>query len=284
MSQPAEVFPFSAAVLRAPLLGFVDLGDDDRPHQGVSYTVVPADSDAVGARPVVDGEHYFEMDIQGFYSGDMPDITETNEGLLRLEVDVRDPQSTSTSKRAAQLVNFTVRDYDNAGGFLARGAFRRVVFGRHVNLHVTLVELDADLSEYFNKVETVVRDSGLAEVDVISSIPYLDVAAKLVGSIVKNFGRNPDDPIWEERMLLETEPLPGSPFLRTGMYIMVDRHALVEQFGSDPVPQLVLRDGVLYAGKEPDSRSVTAAHFRFSVRVRSADETLNSALIAAPDA
>lgn len=250
-------------VLSAPVLFFVNVDTGKDPEDGKEYELIPAGSSKVRSRAVPKGPYRtFLLDIHKFFSGDMPDMTDTNEGLLRLEVDTRDPQEIDTAKRAAVVAKFRVRDWEDSQGFLSRGVYRNVLFSDFVNLHISLVELDQSLGGYFEKVEKVFDESGLGELDMVKSIPFLDIGRKLVGGILDTFGKNKDDVLWEERPILSLAAAPASANLRSGIYVMVDRRALNNQPGL-----LVYRDGDVLVEKA----RLKAMHFVFSIEVKTAN-------------
>lgn len=262
----------SHGIAQATLLGFVLLGDDQTPRSGHAYPVVPASAAEVVsvAPPAGSAPWHFDMNIEDFYSGDMPDFTGKNEGLLRLEVDTLLPQDDAKDKRAAHLVKFKVQDFDYAGGFQSRGAFRNVRFTQYVTLRVTADEIDPNLKSVLSTVERVVDESGLAEVDVLKSIPYLDVGVKLTKSLARNVAFNKNDPIWAEQIILELDPITGSAALRSGIYFLISRTALLNQVtqgdkgqGEGPVA-LTYKDNALLV----NDQQVRATHFRLAVRVR----------------
>lgn len=252
----------SVESVQATILTFVHLDGDATPKKDKSYRVIPAYSEEVGQAPYPGTPWmYLDLDIQTFYSGDMPDFTSNNEGVMRLQLDARDPQDHAKVKPASQLLKFRVRDHDYAPGFNTRGAFANVLFSSLVNLTVEVDELDQDASVIFDKVEAVVTDSGLGEIDVVQNFPYLDVGVKLMKSIVKNFGRNPDDPVWRDRMTLRPTPIAGSAFLRPGIYFLIGKKTLPDDHSEFSfVNERLLLDG----------KQVHATHFRFGVNLRPA--------------
>lgn len=250
-------------VRSAPVMLFVNVESGNDPLDGVSYDLIPAGSAKVRERSVPRGPYRtFLLDIHKFYSGDMPDMTDTNEGLLRLEVDTRDPQNIDTAKRAAVIARFKVRDFEDSQGFLYRGVYRNVLIEEFVNLHISLVELDTSVGSYFAKVEKVFDESGLGELDMVKSIPFLDIGRKLVGGMLDAFGKNKDDVLWEERPILSFDAAAGSASLRSGIYVIVDGRALQNQPGP-----LTYKDGKVFVKES----GLKAMHFVFSIQVRTAN-------------
>jgi hypothetical protein len=248
---------------RAPHIGFVHLDGDIAPVQGKKYPVVPASALPLGELPYpTTPRSYLDLDVQQFYSGDLPDVWGKNEGLLRIQIDTRAPQDLSREVTASFLTKFKVDDHAYAGGFESRGVFRNVLFDQYVNVRFALYELDTDVGVYVDKVMQVVKDSGLGKVDVLKGIPYLDVGTKLIESIAKNFGKNPDDEIWTEIPVFQFRPVPGSVFLRSGIYVVADRPDADRTFPDD----LWYRDGHLTVG----SSTYDVTHMIFAIGVRSA--------------
>lgn len=210
---------------RAPFIGFVHLDPDPVPLQGKAYPVIPAGAAPMSALPYpVSPSVFLDLDLHAFYSGDLPDAGwNGNEGMLKLQVDTRAPQDLSAEATASFVTQFKVGDYAYAPTFATRGVFRNVLFTEFVNLRISLFELDSDLSEGFDRIKKVIDESGLSKIDVLKGIPYLDVGTKLIESLVRNFGKNPDDDLWGELPIFQLRPLIGSAFLRNGIYVTVDQ-------------------------------------------------------------
>ncbi|RYP88652.1 hypothetical protein EKO23_01820 [Nocardioides guangzhouensis] len=227
-----ESFRGGTGPSRAPHIGFVNLNGETAPKIGAAYDVVPASALPLQDLAVPETPRtFFDLDLHAFYSGNLPDgLIGSNEGLLRIQVDTRAPQDLSNEVTASFVTKFRVRDDEYAPSFASRGVFRNVLFENFVNLRLGLIELDSDLSVYFDKVKKVIDDSGLAQVDVLKGIPYLDVGTKLVNSLVQNFGKNADDVLWSELPILQLHPLIGSVFLRAGIYAVIDRSSEQQGF------------------------------------------------------
>lgn len=197
----------------------------------------------------------------------MPDIGwGGNEGLLKVQVDTRAPQDLATEATASFVTQFRARDNRYAPTFASRGVFRNVLVTEFVSLRISLFELDSNLSEYFDRVKSVIDDSGLAKVDVLKGIPYLDVGTKLVESLVRNFGKNPDDELWGELPIFQLSPLIGSAFLRNGIYVLVDQP--VDRSRIDD-GELTYRDNKLEMG----SNQLEETHLILSLGLRPANIT-----------
>lgn len=208
---------------RAPHIGFVDLNGDVGPAEGKTYSVLPASALKLADLPTpASPRMHVDLDLHAFYSGDLPD-SRSSEGMLRIQVDTRSPQDLTAEATASFLTKFRAKDKEYVGGFHSRGVFRNVLVDQYINLRFALVEFDTDAAVYFDRILKVVKDSGLDEVDVIKGIPYLDVGTKLIESIVRNFGKNQDDELWTEVPILQIVPIPGSIFLRNGIYVIIDR-------------------------------------------------------------
>lgn len=262
MQQLVQVQAETAASSRAPLMGFVLTGDDPSPARGKTYPITPADSLELAALPLPPGpERYFDLDVLGFYSGDLPDIPwQGNEGLAKIQVDTRAPQDVTKDATASFVAKFSVRDYSYASQFLYRGVFRNVIFSDYVNLRFGLTELDGDAATYFDKVQSVLKDiPEVKQLDVLKGIPYLEVGTKLVEGIVRTFGRNPDDVLWTETPLLSADPLSGGAFLRRGIYVVFDRGSY------DHFPEaMTFIDGAVLVGDD----QLTETHMVLSIGVR----------------
>lgn len=247
---------------RAPHIGFVHLDGDVAPAEGKSYQVIPASALPLGGLPIPAGPHaYLDLDLHAFYSGDLPDFGRS-EGMLRLQVDTRAPQDMTTEVTASFLTKFSTGDNAYVGGFASRGVFRNVLFEEYVNLRFALVELDTDIDVYFDKILKVVKDSGLSQIDVLKGIPYLNVGTKLIESVVHTFGKNPDDELWTEVPIFQLHPITASVFLRSGIYVILDRSAANAGFPAG----LTYRDG----GLRLAGGTLETTHLIFGVGLRQA--------------
>lgn len=208
-------------------LGFVDLSGDSRPKRDEAYDLVPASGAKLEGLPFPEEADYrrLGLDLYSFYVENLPDFTSSNEGMIKIQVNTRNPQDLSESPMDATFVTeFEVRDGHYAPTFLSRGVFRNVLFQEWINLKVDLFELDADASAYYEKVKGLI--DGVPEIkslDVLAGIPYLHVATKLFDGIIRTFGKNPDDHIWGEFPTLELNPIIGGAFLRNGIYVLFEQ-------------------------------------------------------------
>ena len=203
-------------------LGFVDLGDDAYPDSSKVYQLKSASDISMAKIPFPDGspEKRLDLTLISLFIEDLPDFTSNNEGLLKIDINTRNPQNTDDRKEISSGVEFEVKDKNYAPGIDNRGVFRNIIFRDFVNLGLKLVEIDSDLSETYNKVKGIVNGvEGLETLDVLNGIPYLEVATGLVDGIINVFGKNEDDVVWSNLPLLDVEPGPGSAFLRTGIYV-----------------------------------------------------------------
>jgi hypothetical protein len=213
---------------RALQLGYVSLGGDHpRPKQGVEYKVVTASSEAVGAvaAPTTPFRRA-HLDLYEFFIDDLPDFLSKNkEGLLKVQVSTKNPQDLDGSMfDAAFATEFRGRDGSYAPSFLYRGVFRNVLLQDWINLKFELYELDTDASEYYAKIKGVIdKIPEVKNLDVLKGIPYLNLATQLFDGIITTFGRNPDDHLWGELPIMEVEPTPGGAFLRTGIYVLMEK-------------------------------------------------------------
>jgi hypothetical protein len=249
---------------RAVALGFVDLADKghSRPQPGESYAIIPASSEAMANLPTPPTRYKrLDLDLFEFYSADMPDFWGANEGLAKVYVDTRDPQSIDgTPVTAAFVTKFTVEDRSYAPTFLYRGVFRNVVVEEWANLGVDLYEMDTDASVYYEKIKGVI--DGVPEIkslDVLKGIPYLGLATSLFDGIIKTFGKNPDDHLWGEIPILEVSPLVGGAFLRSGIYVLFERKY---KNTAIRIEDLSYKDGRLV------SESDLSNHLIFGLRLR----------------
>jgi hypothetical protein len=241
-------------------MGFVVLGPDSAPARGKSYDVVPADALEIASLPFpASPERFFDLDVLSFYSGDLPGWGR-NEGLVKIQVDTRPPQTVGSDVTASFVTKCSVRDYKYAPGFLYRGVFRNVIFGDYLNLRFGLTELDGDAGPFLDKVQSVLRDvPELKQLDILKGIPYLELGTKLVEGILRTFGRNPDDEVWTETPLLSLEPLTAGAYLRRGIYIVFDRG----EFNHFPETMTYVDGSVLLAEEQ-----LRNTHLIFSTGVR----------------
>lgn len=208
-------------------LGFVDLLGDSRPKRDKIYDLVSASSARLEDLPFPDDSDFrkLSLDLYSFYVEELPDFIGKNEGMIKVQVNTRNPQNLSESPSdVTSVTEFKAEDGHYAPAFLYKGLFRNVIFREWINLRIDLYELDTDAAEYYNKIKSVI--DGVPEVknlDVLAGIPYLGVATKLFDGIIKTFGRNPDDHIWGEFPTLELVPVIGGAFLRSGIYVLFEQ-------------------------------------------------------------
>lgn len=251
---------------RAVGLGFVDLAakNHNRPQKGEQYDLIGVSSESLEALPTPATRFKrLDLDLYEFYSADLPDVWGKNEGLVKVSVDTRDPQSLDGSPTiAAFATDFIAKDGAYAPTFLYRGVFRNVIFEEWVNLGFDLYEMDTDAGVYYDKIKKVI--DGVPEIknlDVLKGIPYLDLATNLFDGIIRTFGRNPDDHLWGEIPILELDPLVGGAFLRSGIYVLFERTA---KGTAVAIEDLAYRDGRLLH----EGGSALSNHLIFGVRLR----------------
>ena len=211
---------------RALEIGFVNLNEDKRPKRNTEYEVVSASSDLLADLSYPDSDiKKMSVDLFKLYIDNLPDFTSDNEGLIKIQVDTRNPQDLDGETNDATFASeFQVSDGSHAPTFLYRGVFRNVLLRDWVNLRFDLYELDTDSSVYYEKIKSVLSNvPEINNLDVLKGIPYLNLATNLFEGVITTFGKNPDDHIWGEVPLLELEPIPGSAFLRTGIYVLFER-------------------------------------------------------------
>lgn len=207
-------------------LGFMDLGSDTWQEEGKQYAIIPASSGKLRNLSVPDSAvKSLKVDVLAFYNDHLPDFWGgTKEGLFKVSINTLDPNSTAVSKNEVTVaIDFKVKDGNYAAGFLHKGIFKNVLFTDFINLKFDLFEVDKDLDVYYDKVKKVI--DGVPEMrtlDILNGIPYLNLATKLFDGIIKTFGKNADDHIWNEMPSLEISPLLGGAFLRDGIYVIFE--------------------------------------------------------------
>ncbi len=211
---------------RALEIGFVNLNEDKRPKRNTEYEVISASSDLLADISYPDADiKKMNVDLFKLYIDDLPDFTSNNEGLIKIQVDTRNPQDLDGDTNDATFASeFQASDGSHAPSFLYRGVFRNVLLRDWVNLRFDLYELDTDSSVYYEKIKSVLTNvPEINNLDVLKGIPYLNLATHLFEGVINTFGKNPDDHIWGEVPLLELDPIPGSAFLRTGIYVLFEK-------------------------------------------------------------
>ena len=208
-------------------LGFVDLSGDKRPMRDKAYDVVEASSARLEDLSFPEATEFrrLSLDLYNFYVEDLPDFTSNNEGMMKLQINTRNPQDLAEIPTDMTFVTkFQAKDKSYAPSFLYRGVFRNVLFREWINLRIDLFELDTDADVYYDKIRSVI--DGVPEIrnlDVLAGIPYVGVATKLFEGIVRTFGKNPDDHIWGEFPTLQLIPVVGGAFLRSGIYVLFEK-------------------------------------------------------------
>lgn len=273
---PIEAFQmketdFPTRVLK---LGFVNLGDDNRPKNNKRYDIISASDGAMESIEYPDTLYKrLDLNLYAFYIDDLPDFTKKNEGLLKISVNTRNPQNIqATDNDATTATNFQAEDGSYAPTFLSRGVFRNVLFENMINLKFDLYELDTDAGEYFNKVKQVVNDvPEIKNLDVLKGIPYLNLASSLFESIINTFGKNPDDYLWGEIPTLEIDPTIGGAFLRSGIYVLFEEiNSHKEKIGFSHLEYLNERVVL----KKETKRQGLSNHLIFGIRLKKYEEKL----------
>jgi hypothetical protein len=212
---------------RALMLGFVDLGTDPRPVANKIYPVISASNSQMESLPVPTTVFKrLNLDVLCFYNDNMPDFLGGNkEGLFKISINTRDPQNLNNSENDVVIaIDFKVKDRQYAAGFLHKGLYRNVIFNEWINLKFNLFELDTDAGVYFDKVKGVIDGvPELKNLDILKGIPYLNLATKLFEGVIRTFGKNADDHLWQEIPIIEINPSIGGAFLRSGIYVIFER-------------------------------------------------------------
>lgn len=252
-------------------LGFVDLGNDLYPDATKIYPLKSASDICMAGLPYPANsmERRLDLTLISLFIEDLPDFTANSEGLLKIDINTRNPQNTNDRKEISSAVEFEVKDKSYAPGINNRGVFRNIIFRDFVNLGLKLVEIDSDLSDTYKKMKEVVNGvEGLGTLDVLNGIPYLDVATGLVDGIIDVFGKNEDDVVWSNLPLLDVEPGPGAAFLRTGIYVAYQ--IMNESYDKEVNhADLVYRDGKIEIKEGVDIQGGISNCLTFSVRLRS---------------
>ena len=251
-------------------LGFVDLAGDTNPDSKKTYKVKSSSDISMQniGYPKESFEKRLDLTLISFFIEDLPDFTSNNEGLVKIEINTRNPQNTAEKMDVATAVQFVVKDGDYAPGVDNRGVFRNIIFRDFVNLGLSLIEIDGDFTATYNKVKGIInRVDGLKTLDILDGIPYLNLATSLVDGLITAFGKNEDDVVWSNLPLLDLDPGPGVAFLRSGIYIAFEAKNATNGSSidfSDIVfndGKVKLRDGVTIKGGLPNCLA-------FSLRIR----------------
>lgn len=225
-------------------LAFMDLDTDSWQEQGKHYSIIPASSGKLRKLSVPDSVvKSLKVDVLAFYIDHLPDfLGGTKEGLFKVSINTLDPNSTAVSENEVTVaIDFRVKDGNYAAGFLHKGIFKNVLFTDFVNLKFDLFEVDKDVNVYYDKIKKVVDSvPEMRTLDILNGIPYLNLATKLFDGIIKTFGKNADDHIWNEMPSLEISPLLGGAFLRDGIFVIFEeRNSKKEKV---TVEDLLLKD------------------------------------------
>ena len=169
-------------------LAFVDLKEDERPLQAKLYDVKPVSSVNLGKRAFPTTEYKrLDLTLTRLFIEDLPDWTKKNEGLLKLQVNTRDPLALGDPPVEASFVaEFLVEEGGFAPTFLYRNIFRNVLFREHVDIRVNLFEVALLLQ---------VVKIPLQAIEFERRKQHEQTAQKLVGpkrSRVQNFQRHKD--------------------------------------------------------------------------------------------
>lgn len=249
-------------------LAFVDLAGDSYPQRDKEYDLIPASGSKLEKLPFPDSTQYkrLSLDLYDFYVEDLPDLFSSNEGMIKIQVNTRNPQNLNeTPSNATFVTKFEAKDGAYAPTFLYRGVFRNVLFREWINLRIDLYELDTDAAVYYDRVKSVIDNvPEIKNLDVLVGIPYLGVATKLFEGIIRTFGKNPDDHIWGEFPTLELTPLIGGAFLRSGIYVLYEKR---NKAGED-----ISVNTLSYKNREVNVKSGSTKisnHLIFGIRVRS---------------
>jgi len=207
-------------------MGFVKLNQDTKPITDKEYEIITPDDSSMAdlLYPTNNDIFCLDIDILNFFIDDLPDFGKSNEGLLKIQLSTRNPQNLDNSPVDATFIaQFSGKDNSYSSSFLYRGAFRNVIFRRCLNIRFDLYELDTDLNVYYDKMKSVISDiPEIKSLDILNGIPYINLATKLFDGIIKVFGKNEDDHVWGEVPILDIDPIPGSAYLRSGIYVIYE--------------------------------------------------------------
>ena len=268
-----------AKKMRPTSLGFVNLGNDSNPKPGTKYPIVDVASDVVGSLKYPQTEFKnVQVRLLNMYIEDLPDFGNKNESLLKLKAHTRTRDNSGTvsgnKEDLSFSLEFNVKDFSPAPGFLQRVVFRNMLVNQFLELETDLVELDKGLIDEYKKVKKIVTDSGLDGVDAINSVPYIKVATKLFDGIISTFGKNADDQVWKEMPSLDFSPGPGGAFLRTGIYVLYESRSAYKEYGLKtrpgkkmPITKLRYKDNEIL--HESDKKWPISNHLIFMINVSS---------------
>jgi len=93
-------------------------------------------SDISQAPPAGEQKQLYEADMSllSFYVEDLPDFSNKNEALLKIEINSRDPKNAQSKNNFTFALDFKARDGDYAPGFLSRKIFRSALFDDQITL------------------------------------------------------------------------------------------------------------------------------------------------------
>ncbi len=206
-------------------LGYIWIADADYPDPANSYDMISPTSPKLADLPYPRNAEYRQLDmtVLNFYTRDLPDLTHTNEGLLDLSINTRNPRDPAQKERIRLSLDFTAQDGEYVPDFRFRRVFRSILFRDYVELQFELIEIDEDLKESYARVKEVLGDiRGISVLDVAMGMPYVAVVSRIMERLVGVFGRNQSDVVWKNSLTLELEPPPGACFLRPGIYVIYE--------------------------------------------------------------
>ena len=119
----------------------------------------------------------------------------------------------------AATLSLNVRDERRAAVDFELG-FANVMFKNRLILGIELTELDRGARQYYERIrEAVGAEAGNQILDVLKPVPYLELATKVADGLIKAFGNASPDKVWSSNPVFAVDPLPGAPYLRTGIYV-----------------------------------------------------------------
>jgi hypothetical protein len=208
--------------------GFIDLAGSHAPKAGVEYSVLDAFDDEIESAPVGRGcgaddvGYLLTLQILTLWIDDLPDIGRVNEGVLKLTGRTRAVDSPEDKIDVSNSLDFRVRDNTRAGVDFNLG-FTNLLIKNRLVLGFDLIELDKDASLYYQKVKDAIDpDLGKQVMDLAKSVPYLELATKLVDGLIQAFGKNANDPVWASSPMFAVRPAIGAPYLRSGIYVVYE--------------------------------------------------------------
>lgn len=207
-------------------IGFV-LADTLQPRDGIEYPLVAATDPDVGERELPKSEMYLAtVSVLRVWVDDLPDPfwSAKNEVLLKLSGRTRvarDPQS-EEKVSAAVTFDFAVRD-GRAANVDYRVGFENMILRSRLHLGIELIETDQGLKDHYTKFKAALGEDNTKEIlNALSPVPYLDLATRVAEGLINAFGDGRSDEVWDALPALSTEPDPGMPFLRPGIYVVYE--------------------------------------------------------------